>query len=810
MDDDIFCPFCGGNQNGAEGSEEDAVNDESDVQKAAENERDIQGSIGNSSVNVGGSMNDRTQSDQPSPQSEMMSGQMNSQAQYGQPMPQQYGMMNNQMPYGQVQNGMMGGQMNGQTNGQSPYGQPAPQQYGMMNNQMPYGQTQNGMMNGQVQYGQPKNGQVPKPKKSKKKGSKKKKVIIISSIAAVLLIACAVVYFLGFRKPTKKYLLDYFTGPDPNYENVAGVPDYYHFWYYLGGVSGDNGVYCKITDVEIIESKFSFFSGSARVALTTEDEYLMRKIYADLKLSGVAGNWKIDSVDVKLDDPDNKIISISDKFVERVVNNKLEYSKYQLGEYDKSRVRDYRIESGKDAEFVIEYDVTNLLEFGVYDGYVTISGEIEVDPEHRDSEYYVDTVVDEKYVMYREPTIDDSGNGGSNTGSNDSGNGGSNTGSNDNGNSGNNTGSNDNGNSGNNSGNNDNSGNNNGSASTGNNPLAGLPDINNEKIYLYSWNEEFGTLLDYFLQKYPEYSNLIEYVNVGLPGTDEAYLDAIKSNLNDSQKPVSMVMYEGECADQLADSRFASLYDLGASAYYKDAYKFTKREATFGGVLKGMSPYVCPSGFIYRKDIAEEVLGTSDPKTIATLINTWEGFEDVAAKMKESGYYMLCSTGDLYRGFGVTTYDGKATSECINMADRFMSNGYLNYNDDKMWSEEWDAAMDRNVFGYFGPNWLINYSMLYFSSKEWGFCPGPEYHHWGGSYIGISDSCPNKGLAALIIVTLCCDENIQYSYAVDHWYCPNNKVASQMIIESGVVTYNSDILKTPIEEVNSEIADGIN
>jgi hypothetical protein len=136
--------------------------------------------------------------------------------------------------------------------------------------------------------------------------------------------------------------------------------------------------------VDIIDSEFSFFKGKARVKLTTEDEYLVREIYADLKLSGLAGNWNIDKVETRLDDPDNKIIEIKDEFYERLVCDKLGHNnKYGLDEFEEDRLENCSFfydeeKSGSIKYFYFDYDVSNETEDGEYDGYLSFEGYFDI------------------------------------------------------------------------------------------------------------------------------------------------------------------------------------------------------------------------------------------------------------------------------------------------------------------------------------------------------------------------------------------------------------------------------------------------
>ncbi|MCR4609349.1 MAG: ABC transporter substrate-binding protein, partial [Eubacterium sp.] len=575
---------------------------------------------------------------------------------------------------------------------------------------------------------------------------KKKKVIIISSIIGVLLLACGFILLFGFRKPTEEYLKDYFTGPDPNHEDVAGVPDYYHFWYYIQGVTGENGVYCRVTDVDIIDSEFSFFKGKARVKLTTEDEYLVREIYADLKLSGLAGNWNIDKVETKMDDPDNKIIEIKDEFYERLVWNELGYSnKYGLDEFEEDRLENCSFlydEENTDTikYFSVDYDVSNVTDGVKYDGYLYFEGYFDINPDYSNTDYRTNV------------TVDDSGVGIVNA------------------------------------------------------DYPELPVINNEMIYFYSNDASIEEYVDAFESKYPEYKNMIIFDSTGSVMNGQDYVDIINGTYNTS-RPASLVAFDTSYSDDIIGDWLVDLNSLGLDEYYGESYEYTRYLASRNGAMYGMCPNICPQGFIYRKDIAEEVLGTSDPEVVRTYLSNWDTFGKTAELMKAKGYKMVCCKGDLYRGFG---YDeGEVlNNQQMDIINRFVAQGYLLSNEDSvMWSEKWQyEGMNETVFGYFGPGWMINSVIDGNSDKLWGFCPAPEAHYWGGTIIGITDNCPNKGLAALFLAFICSDTDLQISMAETRYNTPNNKTASQRIIDEGLVTYSLSALANEPQKYYDEIA----
>ena len=67
--------------------------------------------------------------------------------------------------------------------------------------------------------------------------------------------------------------------------------------------------------------------------------------------------------------------------------------------------------------------------------------------------------------------------------------------------------------------------------------------------------------------------------------------------------------------------------DLGITAdMYSNAYQYTVDYATIDGKLKGMCWQATPGCFIYRTDIAEEVLGSSDPAKVQEYVKAFRSF----------------------------------------------------------------------------------------------------------------------------------------------------------------------------------------
>lgn len=308
--------------------------------------------------------------------------------------------------------------------------------------------------------------------------------------------------------------------------------------------------------------------------------------------------------------------------------------------------------------------------------------------------------------------------------------------------------------------------------------------VDKTKIYVYSWNAELGDRLTYFKEKYPQYANSVEYVNLGLGGSSDEYKSAIENAItNGGEKTASIVAIDSYLTDYfLSSDEFIPLSDAGIkSSAYSNAYSFSIKAGTANGKVKALSWQACPGGFIYRTDIAKKVWGTSDPKVIQTKVKDWSTFLKTAKELKTKGYYMVSTPGDLeVAGIDNTTKNQLIKSGCVHntAGDAAMQ-----------WGDSWYNDMSGNkVFGYFGCPWFVNWSMPSQGTPAYGkrnICVGPAGYSWGGTYLAITKNCPNKKLAALVIQTLCCDEDVMYKMADETLDYPNNTNVVKRLIQDG-------------------------
>ena len=322
-------------------------------------------------------------------------------------------------------------------------------------------------------------------------------------------------------------------------------------------------------------------------------------------------------------------------------------------------------------------------------------------------------------------------------------------------------------------------------------------------LNIYAWNDEFKT-------RFEKYYTVPEGVQVNwiiTPSDNNAYQNALDAALLEQDKAaddakVDMFLVEADYAVKYVDTDYTLdvIADLGlAEADVADMYQYTKDIMTSStGVLKGLSWQACPGGFIYRRDYAKDVLGTDDPAEVQAALADWEKFDEVAAKAKEKGYFMLSGYDDAYRCFSDNmetpwVVDGQIVKDpsiekWIEMTKKYTDNGWNNKAN--LWSAESGAGAtkDGKVFGYFGPAWFIDFCLAGWtlddanaepalgngSWGEWGFCEGPIGFSWGGTWICAAAGSDNKELVADIMKTMTCDKEVLVNIVKDYGDFTNN------------------------------------
>lgn len=341
---------------------------------------------------------------------------------------------------------------------------------------------------------------------------------------------------------------------------------------------------------------------------------------------------------------------------------------------------------------------------------------------------------------------------------------------------------------------------------------APTPSDSWEKIYYYSWNDEFGSRMQYVLDAHPEYKDYVEYVNLGVSGTDGTYQTAIDTAMQGGDKYPSIIAMDNDVAKYYTETdNTLVLSSIGiTNDMYANAYQYTVDYATYNGDLKALTWQATPGCFTYRASIAEEVLGATTPDEVQEYVKDWDTFFSTADTMKEAGYFMLSGPDDVKYAIWdqqkqpwiTVAADGSesltldaAVTEYFETAKKLYDGGYTDKT--SMWSDGWSANFDSGeVFGYFGCTWFVYWSIAFAkdddgnpmpdsSHGDWRVCQGPVDYHWGGTYVAVMKDCPNTELAAYLVYALCCDEDIMYKLACDTLDFVNNKAVIEKEIANG-------------------------
>ena len=321
------------------------------------------------------------------------------------------------------------------------------------------------------------------------------------------------------------------------------------------------------------------------------------------------------------------------------------------------------------------------------------------------------------------------------------------------------------------------------------------------------WNEEFKSrITDHYpgYEKTDDTHGKIGDVTVNwiiTPNDDNAYqnnLDTVLPGNADASADdkVDMFLIEADYAKKYidADANVAMpLKDLGiTSDNLSKQYKYTQDVVTdANGDLRGTSWQACSAGLIYNRAAAKEVLGTDDPAEVQKAVADWDTYNETAKKMADAGYLMQSTVNDTYR-----VYSNNVSGPWVQDGKVVVDDNIKKWVDDskaqvdaketttaELWSDDWSKGFypDGKVFCYFGPAWLINFSMKADDEKSiaaqggWGLVNGPQGFFWGGTWICAAQGTDNPSLVKDIMLKMTTDDDIMKEIAQKDSDCVNNK-----------------------------------
>ncbi|MBO5094062.1 MAG: carbohydrate ABC transporter substrate-binding protein [Lachnospiraceae bacterium] len=343
------------------------------------------------------------------------------------------------------------------------------------------------------------------------------------------------------------------------------------------------------------------------------------------------------------------------------------------------------------------------------------------------------------------------------------------------------------------------------------------------KIFnIYCWNEEFKSRIT---SHYPGYEEVdgttgkIGDVTVNwhiTPNDDNAYQNNLDETLLNQESAaaddkIDLFLIEADYALKYVDTPYTmAVSDLGITEEdVANQYQYTKDIVTSSdGVLKGVSWQGCPGALFYNREAAKEVFGTDDAAEVQKKVADWDTFVQTADELQAAGYKITSTVNDAYRVYSnnVSTpwvVDGKINideniKKWVDDSKALVDKGETGTSE--LWSDDWSKGFypEGKVFCYFGPAWLINFSMA--ADQEgsignlggWGITEGPQGFYWGGTWICAATGTDNPSLVKDIMLKMTTDEKIMTDIVVQDDDFVNNKPAMDAMAQD--TTYSSKVL----------------
>ena len=288
----------------------------------------------------------------------------------------------------------------------------------------------------------------------------------------------------------------------------------------------------------------------------------------------------------------------------------------------------------------------------------------------------------------------------------------------------------------------------------------GEPEELSGEIVIWSWDEgEVEAMNQNFQTAYPGVT--LKYVPVDngnvtvklqiAAASDGEFPDIAYQEISTRGRIFAMNIWEDLSADP---------YNFDESLVWEPMLNLMKTE---DGRILGIDREYNPSGFVYRRSLALEYLGTDDPEEVYALISDWEKFVEAGTKVKEQSggsVYMLAGLDDinwmLSGQYDEVVFDGNTAkltdyythvlTPMIAIRDAGIA-GVM-----KRWTPAWNASYnDANVLIYEYAPWsgtAAIKSNAPDAAGDWTVIEatgGP--YTMGGTAYGIPTKAENKELA---------------------------------------------------------------
>ncbi|MBR2572250.1 MAG: carbohydrate ABC transporter substrate-binding protein [Clostridia bacterium] len=322
-------------------------------------------------------------------------------------------------------------------------------------------------------------------------------------------------------------------------------------------------------------------------------------------------------------------------------------------------------------------------------------------------------------------------------------------------------------------------------------------------INVMSFTDEVPGMITKYMEAHPEVAEKYDVNTTIVATTDGLYQPALTQQLVTggadapdiycAEAAFVLKFTQGDAAEYAATYEDLGI-DVDAAIEAADIAQYTIDIGTrpSDGKVVGLGYQATGGAFIYRRSIAKDVWGDDSPEFVAEKIGAgsgnWDAFFAAAAELKEKGYAIVSGDGDIWHAVenssetgwvvdGVLNID-PAREAFLDLSKELKDNGY--HHDTQDWQEGWFADMKKNggVFGFYGPAWLINYTIGAncgegddSSYGDWAVCAPNIGFFWGGTWVLAGKTVVGTEKAEVVAdiikwITLDCDEDsLQYKWA---------------------------------------------
>lgn len=348
---------------------------------------------------------------------------------------------------------------------------------------------------------------------------------------------------------------------------------------------------------------------------------------------------------------------------------------------------------------------------------------------------------------------------------------------------------------------------------------------NDQKVInLWAFTDEVPKMIEKYVENHPEFPYKIKSTIIST--SDGAYQPALDQALAAGGTDAPDIF--------CAEAAFALKYTKGDASKYAIPYEDLGIDVQNKIEAAGIAPYTVDigtnqdgkvvglgfqatgGGFIYRRSIAKDVFGTDDPKEIKKQLGTdMKSFFEAAEQLSKKNYAIVSGDGDLWHAIEGSSSSGwivdnklnidPKREEFIDLSMILKEKGY--HNDTSDWTDAWFADMkgigNKQVFGFFGPAWLINYVLApncggsqvgEGTYGDWAVCESPIGFFWGGTWLLAGkngDEDKNKAIGELLewITLDTTEQGLQYQWANGTLY---GEGGTKDVVASSVVMEKSD------------------